>query len=195
MTRQRSEGSTIGMRIQSFDPSSVRKGGNFPIIKPLNLRMTSAVIRCWSHVFRRPMLDSQHSRPIPTFRLKNRRTFSQITINRNVVIDLNVRRNQPQCSNVALNIRTRQSHCGSCRSKDGMCQGTNGNSSYIFSAEKCTFIIKYSKVWKWCRTFSANFFDLNVRHLTCLRSFCVELSGQLPFVGVELKKTDTVASV
>jgi len=79
MTRQRSEGSTIGMRIQSFDPSSVRKGGNFPIIKPLNLRMTSAVIRCWSHVFRRPMLDSQHSRPIPTFRLKNRRTFSQIT--------------------------------------------------------------------------------------------------------------------
>src|SRR6266566_7198017 len=83
MTRQRSEGSTIGMRIQSFDPSSVRKGGNFPIIKPLNVRMTSAVIRCWSHVFRRPMLDSQHSRPIPTFRLKNRRTFSQITINRN----------------------------------------------------------------------------------------------------------------
>ena len=57
---------------------------------------------------------------------------------------------------------------------------TNGNSSYIFSAEKCTFIIKYSKVWKWCRTFSANFFDLNVRHLTCLRSFCVEHSGQLP---------------
>src|SRR5438309_1717427 len=97
-----------------------------------------------------------------------------------MVIDLNVRRNQPQCSNFALNIRTRQSHCGSCRSKDGRCRGTNGNSSYIFSAEKCTFIIKYSKVWKWCRTFSANFFDLNVRHLTCLRSFCVEHSGQLP---------------
>src|SRR5438876_5768837 len=97
-----------------------------------------------------------------------------------LVIDLNVRRNQPQCSNFALNIRTRQSHCGSCRSKDGRCRGTNGNSSYIFSAEKCTFIIKYAKVWKWCRTFSANFFDLNVRHLTCLRSFCVEHSGQLP---------------
>jgi hypothetical protein len=70
-----------------------------------------------------------------------------------LVIDLNVRRNQPQCSNVALNIRTRQSHCGSCRSKGGRCRGTNGNSSYIFSAEKCTFIIKYSKTWKWCRTF------------------------------------------
>ena len=97
-----------------------------------------------------------------------------------MVIDLNVRRNQPQCSNFALNIRTRQSHCGSCRSKGGRCRGTNGNSSYIFSAEKCTFIIKYSKAWKWCRTFSANFFDLNVRHLTCLRSFCVEHSGQLP---------------
>src|SRR5437764_3606515 len=97
-----------------------------------------------------------------------------------VVIDLNVRRNQPQSSNFAVNIRTRQSHCGSCRYKGGRCRGTNGNSSYIFSAEKCTFIIKYSKVWKWCRTFSANFFDLNVRHLTCLRSFCVEHSGQLP---------------
>ena len=106
--------------------------------------------------------------------------FRVIYHQRLVVIDLNVRRNQPQCSNFALNIRTRQSHCGSCRSKGGRCRGTNGNSSYIFSAEKCTFIIKYSKVWKWCRTFSAIFFDLNVRHLTCLRSFCVEHSGQLP---------------
>jgi len=83
-----------------------------------------------------------------------------------MVIDLNVRRNQPQCSNFALNVRTHQSHCDSCRSKGGRCQGTDGNSPYIFSAEKCTFIIKYSKVWKWCRTFNAIFFDLNVRHLT-----------------------------
>jgi hypothetical protein len=97
-----------------------------------------------------------------------------------LVIDLNVRRNQPQCSNFALNVRTHQSHCGSCRSKGGRCRGTDGNSPYIFSAEKCTFIIKYSKVWKWCRTFNAIFFDLNVRHLTYLRSFCVEHSGQLP---------------
>ena len=109
-----------------------------------------------------------------------RRIFTNRAYPQFVVIDLNVRRNQPQCSNFALNIRTRQSHCGSCRSKGGRCQGTNGNSSYIFSAEKCTFIIKYSKAWKWCRTFSANFFDLNVRHQTCLRSFCVEHSGQLP---------------
>src|SRR5260370_22174218 len=97
-----------------------------------------------------------------------------------LVIDLNVRRNQPQCSIFALNIRIRQSHCGSCRSKGGRCRGTNGNSSYIFSSEKCAFIIKYSKAWKWCRTFSASFFYLNVLHLTCLRSFCVEHSGQLP---------------
>ena len=97
-----------------------------------------------------------------------------------MVIDLNVRQNQPQCSNFALNVRTHQSHCGSCRSKGGRCRETDGNSPYIFSAEKCTFIIKYSKVWKCCRTFNANFFDLNVRHLTCLRLFCVEHSGQLP---------------
>src|SRR2546425_6943257 len=51
-----------------------------------------------------------------------------------VVIDLKVRRNQPQCSNFALNIRTRQSHCGSCRSKGGRCRGTNGNSARIFSS-------------------------------------------------------------
>src|SRR6266566_3863221 len=108
----------------------------------------------------------------------------------NYQIDLNVRRNQPQCSNFALNIRTRQSHCGSCRSKGGRCRGTNGNSSYIFSAEKCTFIIKYSKAWKWCRTFSANFFDLNVRHQTCLRSFCVEHSGQLPPVVLRASPTE-----
>src|SRR6266700_4098706 len=128
------------------------------------------------------LVDSYVSRQFPRFRLKNRRTFTLFTtdVAPFVVIDLEVRRNQPQCSNFALNIRTRQSHCGSCRSKGGRCRGTNGNSSYIFSAEKCTFIIKYSKAWKWCRTFSANFFDLNVRHLTCLRSFCVEHSGQLP---------------
>src|SRR6266567_4676127 len=113
--------------------------------------------------------------------LKTCSLFIEITIYKTVVvIDLNVRRNQPQCSNFALNVRTHQSHCDSCRSKGGRCQGTDGNSPYIFSAEKCTFIIKYSKVWKWCRTFNANFFDLNVRHLTWLRSFCVEHSGQLP---------------
>lgn len=97
-----------------------------------------------------------------------------------LVIDLKVRRNQPQCSNFDLKVRTRQSHCGSCPSKGGRCRGTNRNSSYIFSAEKYTVIIKYPTAWKWCRTFSANFFDLNVRHQTCLRSFCVEHSGQLP---------------
>src|SRR6266576_7163111 len=69
---------------------------------------------------------------------------------------------------------------GSCRSRDRRCQRTNGNSSYIFSAEKWSVIIKYSRVWKWCRTFRTNFFDLKVRHMTCPRSFCVEPSGQLP---------------
>src|SRR5205814_9157651 len=122
--------------------------------------------------------------PISHISPQKRSKFGPIShIGSRLVNWLNVRRNQPQCSNFALNIRTRQSHCGSCRSKGGRCRGTNGNSSYIFSAEKCTFIIKYSKAWKWCRTFSANFFDLNVRHQTCLRSFCVEHSGQLPLVA------------
>src|SRR5258708_32994821 len=102
-----------------------------------------------------------------------------------VVIDLKVRRNQPQSSNFALKVRSSQNLRGSCRSRGGRCRGTNGNSSYIFSAEKCAVIIKYSKVWKWCRTFSANFFDLKVRHQACLRSFCVEPSGQLPIIWMK----------
>ena len=97
-----------------------------------------------------------------------------------MVIDLNVRRNSLQCSNFAFKVRASKNLRSSCHSRGGRCRETNGNSSYIFSAEKCTVIIKYSKVWKWCRTFDANFFDLNVRHQTCLRSFCVEHSGQLP---------------
>src|SRR5439155_24805797 len=97
-----------------------------------------------------------------------------------LVIDLKVRRNQPQSSNFAFKVRASKNLRGSCRSWGGRCRRTNGNSSYIFSAEECTFIIKYSKVWKWCRTFRSKKIALNVRHQTCLRSFCVEHSGQLP---------------
>jgi hypothetical protein len=81
---------------------------------------------------------------------------------------------------LAFKARSSQNLRGSCRSRGGRCQGTNGNSSYTFSAEKWSVLIKCSRVWKWCRTFSAKFFDLKVRHLTCLRSFCVEPSGHLP---------------
>src|SRR5258706_14925249 len=91
-----------------------------------------------------------------------------------MVNDLKVRRNQPQGSNFAFKVRSSQNLRGSCRSRGRRCQGTNGNSSYIFSAEKSSVIIKCSRVWKWCRTFGANFFDLKVRHITCPRSFCVE---------------------
>jgi hypothetical protein len=67
-----------------------------------------------------------------------------------LVIDLNVRRNSLQCSNFAFKVRASKNLRGSCHSRGGRCRGTNGNSSYIFSAEKCTVIITYSKVWK-CR--------------------------------------------
>jgi hypothetical protein len=106
--------------------------------------------------------------------------FTRSLTSQYLVIDLKVRQDRPQGSNFAFKVRSSKNLRGSCRSRGGRCRGTNGNSSYIFSAEKCAVIIKYSKVWKWCRTFSANFFDLNVRHQACLRSFCVEHSGQLP---------------
>ena len=112
--------------------------------------------------------DSQDSDQFPTLPYKICPSLSEFTISpllgMFLVNDLKVRRNQPQSSNFAFKVRASKNLRGLCRSRGGRCQGTNGNSSYIFSAEKCTFIIKYSKVWKWCRTFSANSFDLKVRH-------------------------------
>src|SRR5258707_6076678 len=52
----------------------------FPDHPAGNLQMTNVASPFWSHMFRQPMLDSQHSRRIPTFRLKNRRPFTQFTI-------------------------------------------------------------------------------------------------------------------
>src|SRR5947209_19875304 len=74
-----------------------------------------------------------------------------------MVIALNVRRNRPQSSIFALNVRTSKNIRGSCRSRSGRCQGANGNSSYIFSNEEYTVVIKYSQVGKWCRTLGAHF--------------------------------------
>jgi len=84
---------------------------------------------------------------------------SQYSLNlpRSVVIALNVRRNQPQCSNGAFTVRASKNLRGSCRSRGGRCRGMNGNSSYLFSTEKYTVSITYSHVWKWCRTFSTLF--------------------------------------
>jgi hypothetical protein len=49
-----------------------------------------------------------------------------------LVIGLNVRRNQPKCSNFWLKVRSRQNLRVSYRSRRGRYQATNGNSSYIF---------------------------------------------------------------
>ena len=118
-------------------------------------------------------VSGQH---VPTFQgIYQLGLFAQI-----LVIDLNVRRNHPQSSNVAFKVRSSQGLRGLCRSRGGRCKRTNGNSSYVFPIEKYTVLIKYSQVWKWCRTLGAHFFDPNVRHRACLRSICVEHSGQLP---------------
>jgi hypothetical protein len=73
-----------------------------------------------------------------------------------VVNDLNVRRNRPQRSNFALKIRPTDNLPDSCRSRDRSCLGANGNSPYLFSAEKYPCITKYSQVWKSCRTLGAH---------------------------------------
>src|SRR5436190_16309724 len=49
---------------------------------------------------------------------------------------------------------------------------------------KWSVIVKCARAWKWCRILRANFFDLNVRHMTYPSSFCVEPSGQLPPVSL-----------
>ncbi len=62
-----------------------------------------------------------------------------------MVNDLKVRRNQPQGSNLAFKVRSRQSLCGSSRSRSGRCQGTNGNLSGIFSLEKSSVVMCMSQ--------------------------------------------------
>ncbi len=72
-------GSTSGMRVQSFGPSSVKMWREFPNHSAVNLQTTRAVSRFWSRVVRQPIPDSQHSRQFPLFRAKNRRTFALFT--------------------------------------------------------------------------------------------------------------------
>ena len=100
-----------------------------------------------------------------------------------MVNDLNVQRNQLQGSNFASNVRPSLILPGLCRSQSGRSQRIHANSSYIFFYQKLPVLVKRANVWKWCRTFNAKIFVLNVRHLTSPRSFRVEHSGQLPKVA------------
>src|SRR5260370_239753 len=59
-----------------------------------------------------------------------------------LVNDLKVRQNQPQGSNLAFKVRSSQNLRGSCRSRGGRCQGTNGNLYGIFSIEKSSVVMK-----------------------------------------------------
>src|SRR5437870_5421819 len=102
----------------------------------------------WAYVpLRQPMHDSQHSRRIPTFRLKNYRTFALFTtaVHRAVpalVIGVNVRRNQPQGSNVGLNVRLSNEPSRLYYSGGGRFKAMNGNLFCIFSTEKYLVIRK-----------------------------------------------------
>src|SRR6266699_2992050 len=51
----------------------------FPDHPAVNLQKRCEISRFWSGFLRQPKHDSQHSRRIPTFRLKNRRTFAPFT--------------------------------------------------------------------------------------------------------------------
>src|SRR6266567_7032692 len=51
----------------------------FPDHLAVNLQKRCEISRFWSGFLRQPKHDSQHSRRIPTFRLKNRRTFAPFT--------------------------------------------------------------------------------------------------------------------
>src|SRR5450432_3871868 len=70
--------------------------------------------------------------------VEHSRYLLQPSCSPDLVINLKVRRNQPECSNFAFKVRASQNLCGSCRSRGGRCQRTNGNFSYIISSEKYT---------------------------------------------------------
>jgi len=64
----------------------------FPDHPAVNLQKRCDISRFWSGFLRQPKHDSQHSRRIPTFRLKNRRTFAPFTSLTTVALGL-----FPQC--------------------------------------------------------------------------------------------------
>src|SRR2546425_8081477 len=93
-----------------------------------------------------------------------------------MVIGVNVRRNQPQGSNVGLNVRLSNEPSRLYYSGGGRFKAMNGNLFCIFSTEKYPVIRKRGRQVEVVSKFHPKFFGLNVRRhgpppSICVRSF------------------------
>jgi hypothetical protein len=93
-----------------------------------------------------------------------------------MVIGLNVRRNQPQSSNVGLKVRSSNEPSRLYCSGSGRYEAMNGNLYCVFSTEKYFVIRKRGRQVEVVSKFHPNFFGLNVRRngpppSICVRSF------------------------
>ena len=121
---------------------------------------------------------------LPTLIL--RRTFRSITIWYNmpvVVIALKVRRNSPQCSNLAFKVRSIQKSHGWNRFWSRTLDVKDENLCYLFSSEKCPIAWKEVGHWKWCRTFSAKNLPWMFDAMALNPVFSFDVSAQLPATG------------
>ena len=114
---------------------------------------------------------------LPTLNL--RRTFRSITIWYNmpvVVIALKVRRNSPQCSNLAFKVRSIQKSHGWNRFWSRTLDVKDENLCYLFSSEKMSCCMKRSRTLEMVSNLQRKKFALNVRRdgphpSICVRSF------------------------
>ena len=138
--------------VRSIFPSLFRKSGRkFPVHCALNLQPPSEAVRlssafsgdqwlCCStfgasaHVSGQNLLTFQgiyQQRRLADWHFERAQTWEDLLAAHEkwllVVIDLKVRQNQPEGSNVAFKVRSSQNSRDSCRSRGGRCQGTNGN--------------------------------------------------------------------
>jgi hypothetical protein len=127
----------------------------------VNFQPWHARSRFRSHVLRRYMAPAHDSGQMCRFEGKIRSLFGSFTTH--LVIGLNVRRNQPQSSNVGLNVRSSTElsrlYCSGSRRDEAM----NGNLSCIFSTEKYAVIKKRGRLMEITSKFHPEIFGLNVR--------------------------------
>src|SRR5712691_1467791 len=81
-----------------------------------------------------------------------------------VVNDLKVRPNQPEGSNFAFKVRSRQKPHGWIRSWSRGFDVRDENLCHLFSPEKCPVVMKRSRTLEMVSNLQRNTFDLKVRH-------------------------------
>src|SRR5438874_6062709 len=107
-----------------------------------------------------------------------------------VVNDLKVRPNQPEGSDLAFKVRSRQKPHGWSRFWSREFDVRDENLCHLFSPEKCPVVMKRSRTLEMVSNLQRNIFDLKVRHrgsqsshfVRTLRSFTRNQPTNIPLV-------------